>query len=81
MAPRARVNGPPPFERRNMAPFANAPPLERRNTARAIDMGGGGVVAGAGSGFLRSVLVVEVSAQLWETYAKRLALMLSQGEG
>ena len=24
--PRARVNGPPPFERRNMAPLANGPP-------------------------------------------------------
>ena len=33
----------PPFERRNMAPLANAPPpLERRNMARAIDTGGGG---------------------------------------
>ena len=46
------VNGPPctcqwtpPFERRNMAPFANAPPpLERKNMAQAIDTGGGGVV-------------------------------------
>ena len=49
---RSLVNGPPvrvsmdppPFERRNMAPLANAPPppLERRNMARAIDTGGGG---------------------------------------
>ena len=51
---RIRVHGPPcacqwtpPFERRNMAPFANAPPpLERRNTARAIDIGGGGYTSG-----------------------------------
>ena len=44
--------------------------------------GGGGafLVAGAGPGFLRSVLVVEVSVRLRETYAKRLALTLSQGQ-
>ena len=47
MAPRARVNGPPPSKEETWPPLQMPPPpLERRNTARAIDMGGGGVGEG-----------------------------------
>ena len=40
--PYAHATGPPPLERRNVAPLANGPPpLERRSTTRAIDTGEG----------------------------------------
>ena len=58
---RIRVNGPPcvcqwtpPFERRNMAPFANAPPLSKEETRPGPLTWGGGVVReGVGGGSRR----------------------------